>query len=81
MKKCLIGYSGTVGTALLRQSKFFYKFNFKNINKIKNNKYDLVVCCAALGSMMKANSNPKHDLQNIKKLLNHIKYIKAKYFF
>tara|TARA_A100001035_G_C27787036_1_gene504988 strand:- start:1444 stop:2382 length:939 start_codon:yes stop_codon:yes gene_type:complete len=81
MKKCLIGYSGTVGTALLRQSKFFYKFNSKNIYKIKNNEYDLVVCCAANGSMIKANSNPKHDLQNIKKLLNHIKYIKAKYFF
>ena len=81
MKKCLIGYSGTVGSALLRQTKFFHKFNSKNINKIENNEYDLVVCCAANGSMIKANSDPKHDLQNIKKLLSDIKNIKAKYFF
>lgn len=81
MKKCLIGYSGTVGSGLLKQTKFFHKFNSKNLYKIKNNEYDLVICCAANGSMIKANNDPKYDLQNIKKLVNVIKNIKAKYFF
>lgn len=80
-KKCLIGYTGTIGSALTQQTKFFHKFNTKNISKIKNNKYDLVICCAANGSMIKANKKPKEDLQRIKKLLNDIKNIKSKYFF
>ncbi|WP_440655571.1 sugar nucleotide-binding protein [Candidatus Pelagibacter sp. HIMB1509] len=81
IKKCLIGYSGTIGSALTKQTKFFHKFNSKNISNIKNNKYDLVICCAARGSMIKANKNAKEDLQNIKKLLHDIKNIKAKNFF
>jgi hypothetical protein len=80
IKKCLIGYSGTIGTALLKQTKFHYIFNSKNISKIKNQKYDIVVCCAANGSMIKANKNPKDDLKNIKKLIGNIKNIKTKHF-
>ena len=80
IKKCLIGYSGTIGTALLKQTKFHYIFNSKNISKIKNQKYDIVVCCAANGSMIKANKNPKDDLKNIKKLISNIKNIKTKHF-
>lgn len=79
MKSALIGYTGFVGSNLMEQYKFDDLYNSKNINKIKNKKYDIVICSGIPSSMWLANNKPKKDLQNIKNLLNVISSIKAKY--
>ncbi len=80
MKKALIGFSGLIGKNLLMQTNFDYKFNSKNINKIKKKKYDLVICAAAPGKMYLANKYPKQDKNKINKLINNLKKVETKKF-
>lgn len=47
MTKALIGYTGFVGTTLLKQTKFDDFYRSTNINDIKGKKFDLVVCAGA----------------------------------
>ena len=43
--KCaLIGYTGFIGSNLLDFNKEIRKFNSKNIHKIKNKEFDIVIC-------------------------------------
>ncbi len=79
MKSGLIGYTGFVGSNLKKQYEFDDLYNSKNIYKIKNKKYDILICSGIPSSMWLANNNPKKDLQNIKNLLNVIISIKATY--
>ena len=80
MKNALIGYTGFLGSNLKLQNKFDFFFNTKNINNIKNNSYDLVVCCAPNAEKWLANKNPNNDLENIEKLISNLKYIKCNKF-
>jgi len=80
MKNALIGYTGFLGSNLKLQNKFDFFFNTNNINNIKNNSYDLVVCCAPNAEKWLANKNPNNDLENIEKLISNLKYIKCKKF-
>ena len=45
----LIGYTGFVGTALARQHDFDAFYNSKNIETIKGEHFNLVVCAGAYG--------------------------------
>ena len=40
----LIGYTGFVGGNILRQKPFKYLYNTKNIEDIKQKKFNLIVC-------------------------------------
>ena len=77
LNKCLIGYSGFVGSNILLKSDFHYKYNSKNINDIKNKEFDLLICSSIPSDMQLANANPDKDLSNILELLNIIKHVKA----
>ncbi|MEI0606111.1 hypothetical protein R4K48_03995 [Brachyspira pulli] len=78
MNKCLIGYTGFVGSNILIKSDFEFKYNSKNINDIKNKKFDLLICSSIPADMQLANTNPEKDLSNIKELLNILSTVKAK---
>tara|TARA_B100000787_G_C16193625_1_gene299172 strand:+ start:2203 stop:2982 length:780 start_codon:yes stop_codon:yes gene_type:complete len=80
MKNALIGYTGFLGSNLKFQTKFNYFFNSKNIDDIKENSYDLVVCCAPNAEKWLANKEPNNDLANIKKLISNLKYVKCNKF-
>lgn len=80
MKKALIGYTGFLGSNIKRQYKFNFFFNSKNIHKIKNKSFDLIVCCAPNAEKWIANKNPDKDLNNIKKLIKNLKSVKSKKF-
>ena len=69
---CLIGYTGFVGQKLLSQKKFKFLFNSKNINKIKNKKFNYVFCAGAPGIKWMANKYPKKDLVSINALKKNI---------
>ena len=55
----LIGYTGFVGSNLLRQRPFDACFNSSNIDQIAGRSFDLVVCCGARAEKWKANADPE----------------------
>lgn len=69
MLKGLIGYTGFIGENISKSVLFDYYFNSKNISELPKYDFDLIVCCAAPGSMVKANMNEKEDYENIKILV------------
>jgi sugar phosphate isomerase/epimerase/dTDP-4-dehydrorhamnose reductase len=80
MKTALIGYTGFVGSNLAKQYKFTDLYNSKNIDKIKNKSYDLIVSAGTSALRWKANQEPKEDWKGIKKLLGTLKKVKTKHF-
>lgn len=57
----LIGHTGFVGTALLRQTWFDACYNSANIADITGARFGTLVCAAAPGSMLEANRAPERD--------------------
>jgi len=73
----LIGYTGFVGTNLLRQRSFDACFNSSNIDQMAGRSFDLVVCCGARAEKWKANADPEADLDNIEKLTRALANVNA----
>jgi len=78
----LIGSTGFVGSTLISQRNFDYCYNSDNIAKIEKDKDidGIVVCAAPSAKKYLANQNPLLDLNNINKLISHIKFLKCKTF-
>ena len=73
MRNSLIGYSGFVGSTLLRQMQFQELFHSKNITSIGGKSFDVMVCSAAPAQKWIANRDPVADRQNIDSLIAHLK--------
>lgn len=80
MKNALIGNTGFVGGSLSKQYSFNFLYNSKNINQIKNKKFDMVVCAGAPGKKWLANQKPSEDLESINNLILNLKTIDCKKF-
>lgn len=76
----LIGYTGFVGSTLLKQGNFQALFRSTNINEIKEQSFDTVVCAGAPGQKWLANKEPENDHKIIMSLIEHLKTIKCKNF-
>ena len=76
----IIGYTGFIGSNLIGISKNIDKFNSKNINKIQNRDYNLVVCAGTPSLRWIANKYPETDKENILNLISNLKKVKAKKF-
>jgi nucleoside-diphosphate-sugar epimerase len=74
----LIGYTGFVGSNLLRQHTFDARFNSSNIEQIAGRGFDLVVCAGARAEKWKANADPKNDLDNIERLTRALEQVNAR---
>lgn len=68
----LIGYTGFVGSNLVKQYSFTKQYNSKNIMEIEGQDIDLVVCAGVSAVKWLANQEPQLDMANIEKLKNHI---------
>jgi sugar phosphate isomerase/epimerase len=75
---CLIGYSGFIGSSLLLENDFDYMYNSTNIQNIKNNTYNTIICCGASAKKWWANQNGIEDKKNIDILINNLETIKDK---
>jgi len=64
----LIGYTGFVGSNLLRQFQFDDCFNSSNVEQIAGRSFDLIVCAGVRAEKWKANAEPERDLDNIERL-------------
>lgn len=78
MKTALIGYSGFVGSNLLKQISFDDCYNSQNIEKIKGKSYDLVYCAGAPGTKWLANKHPKEDFESLSVLMDALSQIQSK---
>lgn len=80
MKNCLIGFSGFVGSALLKQTCFSSIFRSTNIHEIEHCEFDIVVCAGASAQKWIANRDPADDRNKIDSLINYLRTIKCKKF-
>ena len=80
MRNALIGYTGLVGSHLLRQRSFSHLYNSSNIESISGECFDEVFCAGVSGFKFWANRNPESDLRNINRLLENLTKVRAKKF-
>ncbi len=79
--KCaLIGHTGFIGSNLLDFSKKLIKYNSKNIHKIRNQKFDTVICAGTSSKIWLAIKKPLEDKKRIKNLIDNLQSIKTKKF-
>jgi hypothetical protein len=72
-EKAIIGSTGFVGSNLIKNIDFDFKFNSKNINEIINNSYKTIICSAPSATKWMINKNPEEDIENINKIFNLLK--------
>ncbi|MEM6586740.1 MAG: hypothetical protein AAF692_13390 [Pseudomonadota bacterium] len=76
----LIGHTGFVGSTLARQAAFSHRFNSANIDEAAGQRFDTVVCAAAPGSMLEANTAPEADRAKIHALMDQLSRLQADRF-
>lgn len=80
MADALIGFSGFVGSTLLKQAPFESLYRSTNISDIEDQSFDIVVCAGAPAQKWIANREPEADRQKIDGLIAHLKTIRCKTF-
>src|SRR5512134_2638016 len=80
MTTALIGWSGFVGTTLLRQAPFEGLYRSTNIAEIAGRSFDVVVCAAAPAQKWIANREPAADRDVIEGLIAHLKSVTCRMF-
>jgi hypothetical protein len=80
LPKGLIGHTGFVGGALLRQTSFDACYNSANIADIAGRAFGTLVCAAAPGSMVEANRAPERDKAQIEALIARLERLEAERF-
>lgn len=80
MANALIGFSGFVGSTLLKQANFESLFRSSNIRDIAGQSFDTVVCAGAPAQKWIANREPNEDRKKIDGLMAHLKTIQCKIF-
>lgn len=80
MADALIGYSGFVGSTLLRQRSFEGLFRANNVHEIEGQSFNLMVGAGAPAQKWIANKDPEGDALKIKGLIRHLQGVRSKTF-
>jgi len=80
MNNALIGFSGFVGSTLLKQAHFSALYRATNIHEIENREFDVVACAGAPAQKWIANRDPEDDRKKIDSLIDHLRTIKCEKF-
>jgi nucleoside-diphosphate-sugar epimerase len=80
MKAALIGYTGFVGSNLLREHFFDGLYCSSNIEAIAGECFDLVVCAGAPAVKWKANQDPPADRACLRRLMAELERTMAERF-
>jgi len=80
MSNALIGFSGFVGSTILKQSSFEALYRSTNIGNIEGGTFDTVVCAGAPAQKWIANREPESDREKIHGLIRHLETIRCKTF-
>lgn len=78
MSNAIIGYTGFIGSNLIRQAEYKSFYNSKNIGSIVGKNFDLLVCTAAPAEKWLANKEPTKDRENLQRLINYLQQVTAK---
>lgn len=80
MTDALFGYSGFVGSTLLRQRPFGAGFRSTDIGDSRGRQFGLAVCAAAPAQKWIANKDPEGDRARIQGLIDHLSGIRCERF-
>ena len=80
MKHAIIGFSGFVGSTLLKQTPFESLYRSTNISDIEGQSFDTVVCAGAPAQKWIANQEPEADRHKIDGLIACLKTVNCKTF-
>lgn len=80
MSNALIGFSGFVGSTLMKQKTFASLYRSTNIGDINGQVFDTVVCAGAPAQKWIANRDPVTDGENIDGLIAHLKSFRCTTF-
>lgn len=75
----LIGFTGFVGQNL-NTVPFAALFNSKNIEEIRNRRFEMIICAGAPGAKWLANKEPDADSAQIQRLIEVLKTVSAQKF-
>jgi NAD-dependent epimerase/dehydratase family protein len=76
----LIGYTGFVGSNLVRQQEFSETYNSKNIYEIRNKTFNILICAGVSAVKWLADKEPERDWAGIKALLSQLDTVSADRF-
>lgn len=77
----LIGWSGFVGSTILRQAPSFDRsFRSTDIHGLADQPYDLVVCAGAPGAKWLANREPERDRESLTRLMGALRGLRCERF-
>jgi nucleoside-diphosphate-sugar epimerase len=76
----LIGHSGFVGGAILRNRSFDACFRSTDIHTIRGRSFDLVVCSGAPAEKWRANRDPDEDRRRLAPLYEALRDVRAQRF-
>lgn len=79
-ESALIGWSGFVGSTLLKQANFEHRFRSTDIAAIEGREFDTLVCAGAPAKKWLANKDPEGDAIKIHGLMNHLREVKCRRF-
>lgn len=79
-KDTLIGYTGFVGSTLLKQRSFNELYRSTNITEIQKKSFSTVICAGAPAVKWFANKYPEQDRQSIQDLISHLSTITCEQF-
>ncbi|MBA2668896.1 MAG: NAD(P)-dependent oxidoreductase [Gemmatimonadetes bacterium] len=79
-RTALIGYTGFVGTTLLRSCSFDDVFRSTTIRQIEGREYDLVICAGVSAAKWIANRDPEGDRASIAKLTASLGVVRTREF-
>jgi hypothetical protein len=80
MTTALIGHTGFVGSNLARQIPFTHTYHSRNIEEIRGEHFDLVVCSGIQAKKWWANQNAEEDRRGILGLLDCLQSVTADFF-
>jgi hypothetical protein len=76
----LIGYTGFVGSTLNKVGRFERRYNSRNIDDIRGQRFNRLVCAGATAAKWIANQNPEDDLASIQRLTSALEQVEAHEF-
>lgn len=80
MRRALIGYTGFVGSNLAAQGRFDALYNSRNIDEIRGESFDEIVCAGISAVKWWANNHPEEDLTGVRNLLDNLGQCTAQRF-
>lgn len=80
-KSALVGHTGFVGSSLKAARDFTHLYNSTNIESIRGEEFDTIVCAGAPAAMWVANAQPDADRRNVQRLMENLRHARARRFF